>query len=384
MRRSWYNAIKKTEQWYKYKGSEDSVQLNYTGDEELIHRMRLLGKTYPGDGGVISGIGDSNGNGGYSLEVHCHGKNLFSGIDLMSTLKKVNVTSYETSVENNRFSIQFESKYNGKVIFDRRNIKFKENTVYTVAGYFSYTSSTTTANGRKLQMRFNYTDGTYTEMKYKSTAKNVYAYVASTEGKTISNITAYVTKEERIQIGIPEFGIFEGTLPNYTKGFVDYDGNRLTVNLDAPLLGHDSAYDEVDLLGGVIYRRLARLRITDELDIFACDEEGVFGARLPAPMMVGRKYICTIPRAEGDDLSCENNASVESYDGEYIYFRLEEIYDIDTFIEYLSTNVVELAYVLASPYEEKIDFNLALPDVENLHIDINSSNVPKKIYCIHK
>ena len=251
MRRSWYNAIKKTEQWYKYKGGEDSIRLTYTGDEELIHRMRLLGKTYLDDGGVISGIGDSDENGDCSLEVHCHGENLFSGIDLMSTLKKVKVTSYETSVENNRYSIQFESKYNGTVILDRRNIKFKENTVYTIAGYFSYTSSTTTANGRKLQMRFNYTDGTYTEMKYKSTSKNVYAYVASTEGKTIRNITAYVTKEERIQIGIPEFGIFEGTLPNYTKGFVDYNGNRLAVNLDAPLLGQDSAYDELDDLIGL-------------------------------------------------------------------------------------------------------------------------------------
>lgn len=345
MRKDGLKLIKKTERWLHRKRGTYSFRIPEDLATERITRFVLLGSSEVTAEGGLRGVGDYDPESGrYAIVIHVHGNNLLGGYEFgeLHIAKQICTVSKPTLSATNFIFIPDVDK-EGTPIVDRSVIRFKEKTPYTLAYTVKYMN---TAKPRDLKLTFKYTDGTSFTPTYDTTKKTFTDCKITDPEKTVECISTYAGDNKTTVFVIADFGIYEGAHPVHAEVQEPYIGEKIKIELDAPLYSIGYASDELDLKNGTLLRKIERLRVDSSADVRETETEGVFEIKLPYPMRRGGATVS--PYGEITD-STDGGISA-SEDGTAIFFKPEgEPLDLNGVGTYLSDNPFDLFYILDTP-----------------------------------
>ena len=345
MRKDGLKLIKRTERWLHRKRGTEGFRIPEDIYADRITRLVLLGSSEGAEDGILRGVGDlDEASGKYVIGIHVHGSNLLGGRELaeLHVARSICTVSKPTITQTN-FAVIPDADKNGAPIIDKKVIRFKEKTSYTLAYTVKYLN---TAKPRDLKLSFKYTDGTFFTPTYDTTKKTFTDCMISDPEKTLECIASYAGDQKSTVFVIADFGIYEGSHPVHAEVHEPYVGERLNIELDAPLYSIGYASDELDLKSGTLLRKIRRIRIDSSCDIGETDAAGIFEIKLDEPMRRGGATVS--PHSEiSESGECGISASE---DGTSIIFKPPgEITDIGGARGYLAGNPFDLFYILDTP-----------------------------------
>lgn len=178
--------------------------------------------------GEVEKVGDK-----YKISILSHGKNLLNINDFYNKLYSIDNLNIKEVVEENRqcFSLINNSSYykNGYTC------NFKENTQYTLQGYFKQKS------GNSLMLTINYTDGTYQEFRGEMNMISFKFFKVTTQpNKTIKFIGGAYTDGTKLYIDKETLMIVESTQSSL---YEPYKENKKDILIKEPLRSKDDICD---------------------------------------------------------------------------------------------------------------------------------------------
>ena len=373
MSKSRLKLSRKTEMWLHRSKSEDSVTLPAI-DARLL-RIRLLGNSHLLDTGELLGTGDYDEESGkYTILFRAHGKNLYGANDYIQTwIDSGAYTNYE--LKSTTLKLTFSTAYNGTTIFDKRHIKFKENTQYTISGRFQ--------NPKQLYMRFVYSDGTYSD----TTLQNVKSLVFYSEGvaislkdKTLVGIESYTDAEGRYYTTtIKQIGIYEGAQQSHADCYEEYNGESFRYYLDAPLMRIGYASDELDLMSGEVTRKIRTETVGSKASIEGAYAEGIYVIAPEVPLRADSPLYSSLPvLTEADIMTAETGVSL--CEGGKICVKIPDINSEEELLSYLKDNPFTITYIMSEPIKEMAEGSLPNRDMLSV-IDAFCEVLPRKFYA---
>ena len=317
------------------------------------------------------GVGDYNvPPPPYCIGLNIHGKNLMSGEYFKSIHSSLKISGSTQEAGVGFYNTTPLPRYNGKVIIGPKQIKFKKKTAYTLALHLKYSVS---ATRRSPGIRFDYSDGTYDYPAMNTSTEEFHICLSSDPKKDLVSISSHTESEENISYGLKGFGLYEGEHIEYDSIHETYKGQRHTIRMHQPLKKIDSAADNVDILTGLITRKIKSVHINEECDVRSTSSEGIFFIPLSPPMRPESRYVCT----EYDTTMVD---FLPAQDGSGIFIRPGiDITDPALMQNYLGDCYFYLTYVMADCEYENIEpIQLATYDRE-LSMDVITSIAPSKI-----
>lgn len=365
--------IKKTKEWlHRTKGGET---VNLPRINGTLRRFRLFGNTKILDTGEMLGVGDYDSESGkYVVSLKAHGKNICGGEEYYQAWKDSHAFSMMT-LGSTGFTVYYSPNYNGTVVFDKRHIRFKENTQYTIAGQFTSVD---------LKMRFIYSDGTYSNVVLENYTRkrNIHTgSVCSQKDKTLVAIDAYVEATGSYVSYIKFLGIYEGAYNSYQECYELYNGEKFTYTLDAPLLSMGYASDELDLITGEVTRKIRTESIGADASVECeyAEGTGIFIITPEVPMRSDSSLLSSLPVVDETEILTVDTG-VSLCDGGRIAVKLPAVTNESEFLSYLSENPFTITYVMKDTVTETAEGTL--PNRDDLSItDVYCEVAPKKFYA---
>ena len=336
MRNLNFKLIRKTLEWLHRRRGEATMLLPIGIPNDSYRFFKIYGaNTDISAEGV--GIYDEN-SAAYSLPIHMHGKSLMGGEEFVEIHSSLGVSKTFT-VSSGLYSTTPLPDYNGTVIIGPKHVKFKKNTPYTLALHLKYFTS---ATKRSIAMRFDYSDGTYDAPVIASSAREFYMCFTSNPSKTLVSISSHAESSSNVRYYVDGFGLFEGEYSEYSEIFETYNGSRAELHIDAPLRKIDSSTDELDVIDGIVTRKIHVERIDDSSEMTTLDD-GVFEIYLSRPIRASSRIISPFSQSGEDD-------SLYLYsrdDGEALLLKAPSyITSLSDMRDYLSENPFNAIYVL--------------------------------------
>lgn len=373
MSKSRLKLSRKTEMWLHRSKSEDSVTLPAI-DARLL-RIRLLGNSHLLDTGELLGTGDYDEESGkYTILFRAHGKNLYGANDYIQTW--IDSGAYKKhELKSTNLKLTFSTDYNGTTIFDKRHIKFKENTQYTISGRFQ--------NPKQLYMRFVYSDGTYSD----TTLQNIKSLGFYSDGVAISlkdkTLVAIISHTDTEGIYyttvIKQIGIYEGAQQSHADCYEEYNGESFRYYLDAPLMRIGYASDELDLMSGEVTRKIRTETVGSKASIEGEYAEGIYVIAPEVPLRADSPLYSSLPvLTEADIMTAE--AGVALCEGGKICVKIPDINSEEELLSYLKDNPFTITYIMSEPIKEMAEGGLPSRDMLSV-IDAFCEILPRKFYA---
>ena len=369
MRKLNFKLIRKTVEWlHRRKGISSLILPKHTPKENFRY-FKMFGAETTHDG---EGVGNYNENASvFSIPLHVHGKNLMGGDEFVEIHSSLNLSKTST-ISSGLYSTTPLPEHNGTVIIGPNHIRFKENTQYTLALHLKYFTS---ATKRSIAMRFDYSDGSYDAPVIPSSAREFKMCFTSDVNKNLIAISSHAESASNIRYIIEGFGVFEGAYSEYSDIFESYDGARSELQTNAPLRKIGASCDEIDLINGIVTRKIQTELINEECEI-SKTENGMFEITLSSPMRPGYRVLSPFENSSLNDEIC----LYASDNGESILFKApSEITSVEELKNYLSENPFNIAYVMKDCIYENTDtINLEMFE-EELTMEILTEREPSKI-----
>lgn len=374
MGKSKLKLAKKTEEWLHRSKGADTVTLPTL--DNTLRRFRLFGNTQILDTGELRGVGDYNAElGKYVILFRAHGRNLFGNEEYYQAWKESKAYS-SISHGTTGFTVYFAPAYNGMVVFDKRHVKFKENTQYTVAGDFLISTD------YHLRMRFVYSDGTYSDVKLKKGIKHTLTTrgaATSLPDKTLVSINAYTEVDTKYTAYMKYMGIYEGSYDTHDECYELYNGEDFEYRLYAPLMSIGYTSDELDLMTGNVTRKIHTEAIDGSASVEHKYSEGIYVITPKVPMRVGTRLLSSLPVMDETQIT-EAEIGVALCEGGKICVKLPGVTDEGGFISYLNENPFTVTYVMKDSVKEMAEVTLPQRDTLSI-IDVFTEVTPRKFYA---
>jgi hypothetical protein len=309
--------------------------------------MRIYGNTeYTADGRELQTVGEPQGYRDYRVPIRLCGKNLIESRTFINLFReRVDVTA---AIQSSALAISFPAGELDTPFITTEEIKFKENTAYTLIGTYDFSRiSQHTDTG----LAFVYTDGSYDTITLPE-KKSLHRYLAhsSDPTKTLASISAKYsfTVKRSIRFRTSEFGIFEGTHSDGASTFVKYvEPVTADISLNYPLRMLGRTRDTLDIVKGEHIRRIEHEIIGGSAS-FITVKEGVFAFSLSSFVRADRNVRCSM-------ILKDYNAILE---GEYgaaispdttLVVRLEGILTPNELLAALAASPIYLTYAIETP-----------------------------------
>ncbi|MDK0934320.1 BppU family phage baseplate upper protein [Clostridium perfringens] len=347
----------KSNQALAYQGASISANNTLEGRTE---GMKIEGKTmykkkdgtYTDtweEGVTLESFGEKEGN---KISILSHGKNLLNINDFYNKLYSIDKQNIKEVVEENRqcFSLDNNSAYykNGYTC------NFKENTQYTLQGYFKQKS------GNSLMLTINYTDGTYQEFRGEMNMISFKFFKVTTQpNKTVKFIGGAYTDGTKLYIDKETLMLEEGT---QATQYESYKCDKKDILIKEPL--HESNYLYEDNGQVKVYEKKKKYTFTG-------DERIELSGTQPSDTKYLRFFIeglDNIKKWSGLNVMCNNLPTVQltskpNLEGIYVSNTVDikilksklTTPDVNGFKTWLKANPTKIVYQLAEPTTEIVE-----------------------------
>jgi hypothetical protein len=274
------------------------------------------------------------------------------------------------------FTVKFDPSHNGMTILDKRHIKFKENTPYTISGRFN--------SVKDLHLRFVYSDGTYSGtvlQNYKAYGFYIEGATPSLKDKTVVAIEVYVEgiSSTNYTTNNTYFGVYEGAYTKHTDCYEEYNGESFKYYLDAPLMSMGYASDELDLMSGEVTRKIRKETVSSNAKIEGEYSEGVYVIAPDMPMRADSSLYSSLPVLDEADIMTAELGVALTDDGR-ICVKIPGITGENELISYLEENPFTITYIMNEPIKEVAEGTLPTRDTLSI-IDVFCEVLPRKFYA---
>ena len=369
MRKLNFKLIRKTLEWLHRRKGCATLILPAETPEENFRYFKMFGSDMSLS---AEGVGDySEESSDYSIPIHVHGKNLMGGEEFAAIHAALNISKVST-IASGLYSTTPLPDYNGTVIIGPAHVKFKKNTQYTLALHLKYFTS---ATKRSIALRFDYSDGSYDAPVIASSSREFKLCFTSDANKELVSISSHTTAATNIRYVITGFGLFEGAFSNYDDVIEAYSGARYELKVAEPLRKIEYFADEIDLIDGIVRRKIHVESINDESTVSPL-EDGTFEITPAFQMQEGSPIISPFKEASDD----EEFGLSPSSDGEKLIFKTsQDVTSVSDLKAYLSENPFDVAYVLKNYITENSDYLSLASFDEELTMEVLTEHEPSKI-----
>lgn len=345
MRRDVFYAIKKIPVRPHRKIFEASATLPYYDSRARV--MRIYGNTeYTADGRELQTVGDALGDRDYRIPVRLSGRNLIKSMTFINLLReRVDVTA---AIQSGALGVSFPAGEMDTPFITTAEIKFKENTAYTLIGTYDFSRL---AQHTDTGLAFVYTDGSYDPITLpEKKALHRYLSHSSDPTKTLSSISVRYsfTAKRLIRFRTTEFAIFEGIRPSGASSFETYvEPVTAEISLRYPLRMLGRTRDTLDIVKGEHIRRIEHEIIGGSAS-FITVKDGVFAFPLNSFVRADRNMRCSMVMKDYEAiLEGEYGAAITPDNA--LAVRLEGILTGAELLAALAASPIYITYAIETP-----------------------------------
>ena len=373
--------IEKAKQVYvELEGSYISTESS-TG---AIQDLEILGNTVqdPDNLSDIKSVGELQEDGTYKMSILSCGKNLLTLEKMWEAFNDTVDGTNSSSFDGDILSL----KWNGNVRkANLTKIKFRENTRYTLSYWCKSTDSGT---WQRSMIRFEYTDGTISNLTSSSTSNTEFTKqtITSLEGKTVKNIVV----ELNSILLINKIQLEEGTV---ATPYEPYQGNKCDILLPCQLekVGDVSDrlyYDDVEK-AWCIEKNIETVVLNGSENWLASSTKAYYWITPTPAIVLGQNKLIsnTLKTSINGWDSSDKTPSISSHsslNNIYLNYVIDEVNNISMLKMWLQANPTLVKYQLATPRKIVLPLNtqIALNSFfGTTHVYMESGEVEGTIKC---